>query len=251
MTIRVELNKIDAAGLDDADAVRAEQLIAAKSPQSFTGARRQQTSAFPSGPAQFQFPAFPAFPAAPGWAEPQELPAAAAGSNAIGQPQYTNPYAVIYDSLFEKPQKNSPKSSGGDTYKYVDVDILPPVKAPTYKPIEKPTYGPEIGYEDPSFGYEPPSYGPPSYEPPPYEPPAYEAPDYAPPPPAYEEPAPYVPVGPVLLDKRPYEVKSIQPLPITVSESYSSFDCRARPPGRHYADPETKCQVRQPTLCCV
>jgi hypothetical protein len=48
----------------------------------------------------------------------------------------------------------------------------------------------------------------------------------------------------VLLEKRPYEVKSVQPLPITVSESYTGFDCRAAPhPDRFYADPEAGCEV--------
>jgi hypothetical protein len=48
----------------------------------------------------------------------------------------------------------------------------------------------------------------------------------------------------VLLEKRPYEVKSVQPLPITVSESYTGFDCRAAPhPDRFYADPEAGCEA--------
>ena len=85
------------------------------------------------------------------------------------------------------------------------------------------------------------------------------APGYAPAPPAQYSPAPspapaypaptYAPVGPVLLKSKPYEVKSVQPLPITVSEAYSSFDCRERYPGRHYADLESGCQVC-PTLHC-
>ena len=112
-----------------------------------------------------------------------------------------------------------------------------------------------------------PVYGAPTYAP--------AAPTYhQPAPPAYHEPAPpayHVPVGPVLLDKRPYEVtamqlllikhrhlhsldlkvKSVQPLPITVAETYTGFDCRSKPyQGRHYADPEAGCEVT-PLLSCI
>ena len=50
------------------------------------------------------------------------------------------------------------------------------------------------------------------------------------------------PVGPVLLQSRPNEVKSINPLPITVTDTFTSFDCRTRHPG-HYADIETNCEI--------
>ena len=52
------------------------------------------------------------------------------------------------------------------------------------------------------------------------------------------------PIGPVLLEKRPYEVVSVQPVPITVSDGYSTFDCRNVPfTNKHYADLESGCQV--------
>ena len=36
----------------------------------------------------------------------------------------------------------------------------------------------------------------------------------------------------------------MQPLPITVSESYTGFDCRSAPyPDRFYADPEAGCEA--------
>jgi len=57
--------------------------------------------------------------------------------------------------------------------------------------------------------------------------------------PIYEKP-----VGPVLLQHRPNEVKSIQPVPITINDGYSKFDCRNVPySNRHYADPDTGCQI--------
>ena len=88
-------------------------------------------------------------------------------------------------------------------------------------------YGPVPVHDD----YGPPSdgYGPPSSD--------YGAPsaDYGPP----------KPVGPILLDKRPYEVKEIKAVPIVTHETYTKFDCRNVPyPDRHYADPEAGCAVR-------
>ena len=89
-------------------------------------------------------------------------------------------------------------------------------------------YGPIPHHDDygppPSDGYGPPSadYGAPSA-------------DYGPP----------KLVGPVLLDKRPYEVKEIKAVPIVTHETYTKFDCRNVPyPDRHYADPEAGCAVR-------
>ena len=183
------------------------------------------------------------------------------GNFAVEKPEYSNPYAVMYDSLFNKPKKNL--SSKKDTYKYVDINPEPPrtqyssnYDSPSSN-YNDPYYDYNQGYDySPSKDdyYSPPAadyYQPPKddfYSPPPND---YSTPhqdDYYAPPakPAYE-PEPYYPpkpVGPVLLEKRPYEVKSVQPLPITVSESYTSFDCRDKYPGRHYADPEAGCQVR-------
>ena len=60
-------------------------------------------------------------------------------------------------------------------------------------------------------------------------------------------PVPYTPVpvhpGPVLLEKKPYETKTVQALPVTVAETYTNFDCRGKYANRHYADPEAGCQV--------
>ena len=50
-------------------------------------------------------------------------------------------------------------------------------------------------------------------------------------------------MGPVLLEEKPYEVKTVQPLPVAVTETYTSFDCRGRYANRHYADTEAGCQV--------
>ena len=49
-------------------------------------------------------------------------------------------------------------------------------------------------------------------------------------------------LGPVLLQSRPNEVKSINPLPITVTDAFTSFDYKTRHPG-HYADIETNCEI--------
>ena len=52
-------------------------------------------------------------------------------------------------------------------------------------------------------------------------------------------------MGPILLEKRPYEVKEIKAVPIVTHETYTKFDCRNVPyPDRHYADPEAGCAVR-------
>ena len=48
------------------------------------------------------------------------------------------------------------------------------------------------------------------------------------------------------------QVKSVQPLPITVAETYTGFDCRSKPyQGRHYADPEAGCEVSCSLLPCI
>ena len=77
----------------------------------------------------------------------------------------------------------------------------------------------------------------------PYHPEPYHAPhsDYHEPEPYHE---PYKPKAPVLLEKRPYEVKEIKALPVALHDTYTNFDCRKAPyPDRHYADPESGCQV--------
>lgn len=61
--------------------------------------------------------------------------------------------------------------------------------------------------------------------------------------PAPYSPAPYSPVGPVLLKEKPYEVKTVQALPVTIAETYTTFDCRGKYANRHYADTEAGCEI--------
>jgi len=295
--LRIDLNKIDAAGLDNADAVRLEQIMAEKAPALLDKTRKQgkykvkqeksQTkSAFKKKsnfPFQSDFSEFSDFssdfPYNPVF-DPIKI-SAASQPNEVESPVYTNPYEVMYDSLFDKPKKQL-STKKKDTYKYVDIapDYSPPkttysaepdyAPGPAYAP--EPSYAPEPAYiPEPAYAPEPayipePAYAPepayipePAYAPEPaYVPePAYKPePAYAPPKPVYSPPPI---IGPVLLEKRPYEVKSVQPLPITVAETYTSFDCRNKPyPGRHYADAEAGCQIyhfcyedgRQETFQC-
>ena len=110
---------------------------------------------------------------------------------------------------------------------------------PTHHEYSEPIhedYGPEPVHDGygppPTDGYGPPpsdGYGPPSS-------------DYGAPSAGYGPPKI---VGPVLLEKRPYEVKEIKAVPIVTHKTYTTFDCRNVPyPDRHYADPEAGCVVR-------
>eukprot|EP00096_Caligus_rogercresseyi_P005558 TRINITY_DN2134_c0_g1_i2.p1 TRINITY_DN2134_c0_g1~~TRINITY_DN2134_c0_g1_i2.p1 ORF type:complete len:209 (-),score=62.72 TRINITY_DN2134_c0_g1_i2:346-972(-) len=55
----------------------------------------------------------------------------------------------------------------------------------------------------------------------------------------YEPPKPK---QPVLLKERPNEVKEIKPVPITIHDTYTNFDCRKVPySDKHYADSQTGC----------
>ena len=255
---RIELNKLDAVGLDRTDE---------SSQPSFFNQNSIRGDDFFQAPFSsveedysLDFPYNPVF-------DPIKISGSSEG-NRQQQSKYTNPYAAIYDSLFKKPTKAPVKKSSKDTYKYIDIEdgnLTPEPYDPYYNPPPADSYDPYYN-PPPADNYNPdPYYSPPPaptyQEPAPYEPPqeVYNAYDPPPPPetpydPYYDAPAPpsYAapepvyppkPVGPVLLEKRPYEVKSVQPLPITVSESYTSFDCRSLYPGRHYADPETGCQV--------
>ena len=65
---------------------------------------------------------------------------------------------------------------------------------------------------------------------------------------AIHSPAPYIPVGPVLLKERPYEVKTVQALPVTIAETYTTFDCRGKYANTHYADTEAGCEVDRVSL---
>ena len=252
---RIELNKQDALGLNDEDnEITDENMFNA----------RFFKSPFAEGDYVSDFPYNPVF-------DPIKISGSGGENFAIvEEPKYSNPYAVMYDSLFNTPEKKPSKPRkkiSKDTYKYIDIDPPPPktaynnyqppppayqepyqepykepYKEPYQEPYQEPYEEPyQEPYEEPYQPYiEPTSYDySPGYD---YSPPANDA--YAPAP-TYE-PEPYLPpkpVGPVLLKKRPYEVKSVQPLPITVAETYTSFDCRNKHPGRHYADPEAQCQV--------
>ena len=109
-----------------------------------------------------------------------------------------------------------------------------------YAPVE---HKPHHGYHHPEPHHDPyhpePHHG--GYHEPHHDP--YHAP---PPHSEYHEPEPYHPPAPkiVLLEKRPYEVKEIKALPVALHDTYTNFDCRKAPyPDRHYADPESGCQV--------
>ena len=79
-----------------------------------------------------------------------------------------------------------------------------------------------------------------------YHHPAAPHSDYHHPEPEPYHPPPPKPKAPVLLEKRPYEVKEIKALPVALHDTYTNFDCRKAPyPNRHYADPESGCQVFQ------
>ena len=251
---RIELNKQDAVGLNDEENEIIDE-------NNFNAGFFK--SPFADDDYASDFPYNPVF-------DPIKISGSGGENYAIvEEPKYSNPYAVMYDSLFNKPEKKPSKPRkkiSKDTYKYIDIDPSPPKTAynsyelppstyqePYQQPYEEPYKDPyqdtyqepyQKPYQEPYQPYiEPPSYDySPGYD---YSPPANDA--YAPPAPTYE-PEPYLPpkpVGPVLLEKRPYEVKSVQPLPITVAETYTSFDCRNKHPGRHYADPEAQCQVTQ------
>lgn len=124
----------------------------------------------------------------------------------------------------------------------------------------------------PAASYEP-AYQPPAYEPhqpaypPHHEEPKYAVHDpyqsvhhdpYAPHKPVHHAPepykphyeAPYKPVGPVLLEKRPHEVKEILPLPVPLHDTPykdTNFDCKKVPyADKHYADVESGCHVSVP-----
>jgi len=240
--MRIELNKIDSAGLDNAEALRMVDIMAAQQlglPERLDAGPserlvdtnsgyqpgRSQVGLNPNLPFSSTFPDFndfsPDFPFNPVF-----------DSNKVSSDQYQpNPYPSepYHDEPHHHPDRYTPGSS-------------PVIKL-------RPEYQPE------------PAYQPPAPAPPPFVAPvvptsSYGAPaTYTPAAPAYVQPAPpayvepaapayHAPVGPVLLDKRPYEVKSVQPLPITVAETYTGFDCRSKPyQNRHYADPEAGCEI--------
>jgi hypothetical protein len=148
-------------------------------------------------------------------------------------PYHENPVEDVYhDPEFgpeytPPPPEYSPIPPHDDYSGPIHEDYGPIPVHDGYGPPPSDGYGPP-----PSDGYGPPpsdGYGPPSSD--------YGAPsaDYGPP----------KIVGPVLLEKRPYEVKEIRAVPIVTHKTYTKFDCRNVPyPDRHYADPEAGCAVR-------
>ena len=159
------------------------------------------------------------------------------------------PYNTDFDQGYNGPVHHQDDYEGGGDYgppyHAIEEDVYhDPEFGPEYSP-PPPDYSPPIPHHD-GYGEVPlhddygpvpvhDSYGPPSDE---YGPPSsdYGAPsaDYGPP----------KIVGPVLLEKRPYEVKEIKAVPIVTHKTYTKFDCRNVPyPDRHYADPEAGCAV--------
>ena len=112
-----------------------------------------------------------------------------------------------------------------------------PYHAPHHEPHHDPYHAPhhEFHHDPALVGFHQGGY---------HEPDPYHAPHSG-----YHEPEPYhapKPKQPVLLEKRPYEVKEIKALPVALHDTYTNFDCRKAPyPNRHYADPESGCQVFQ------
>ena len=223
--MRIELNKLDAAGLESGEGVRMmEQLINASPllPERTSSSYNPGTNSPSSYPAKSffsdsdfssNFPFNPAFDSLKLGGRPSLSSVGLSPSHASSSPFDDHEFNSLFPESYSSPDTDYKHSSG----------YSPPLKL-------KPGYSPEPSYPGaPAYGpYDPePSYAPPSS---PYLP----EPEYA------------APVGPVLLEKRPYEVKAVQELPISVAQSYTGFDCRTVPyPDRHYADPEAGCQVSE------
>ena len=161
------------------------------------------------------------------------------------------PHLFTADPYAEHPPANGYKPP---SYGYGYDHAAPEPHAPEphgYQP-EPHGYQPEPhGYQPEPHGYQPEPHGyqpePHRYhEPEPYHPDPHPHSGYHEEPHSDYHPAPYKPEPkpPVLLDKRPHEVKEIKALPVSLHDTYTSFDCRKAPyPDRHYADPEAGCQV--------
>ena len=246
--MRIELNKLDAAGLESGEGVRMmEDLINADLSLPEKAGPGDGTSYNPGksyGPSNFpsSFPFTPAF-------DPVKLSSVKADN---GEADSFASFNSLFDDPFDDfPTPDNDYSSGYSPPLKLKPDYVPEPAYDPYSPPE-PAYDP---YSPPSPAYSPDPYSPepysppvPAYSPDPYNPPkpAYSPDPYVPEPYAPPKPAYQKPVGPVLLEKRPYEVKSVQPLPVTVAESYTGFDCRSVPyPDRHYADPEAGCEVKR------
>jgi hypothetical protein len=259
--MRIELNKLDSAGLESGDGLRMMEHLMHDAPSLVIPDRTpgSSSSGFSSFPDDNDFAfSFPSF-------DSNKL----AAKN-VKKSSTSNPYEIMFNSLFDDPFPDKETKYFSDNAGYSppiklkpdyalahpEEPLPPPPSSYNPRPYSPPSYSPP-SYSSPSYAPEP--YAPPpAYAPEPYSPPAYSAPEpYSPPayaaapepysPPAYAAPEPYVPpkpVGPVLLEHRPNEVKSVQPLPITVAESYTGFDCRSAPyQDRLYADPETGCEA--------
>jgi len=90
---------------------------------------------------------------------------------------------------------------------------------PYHPPVPTPTYG----HPEPAYGHPKPEYGHPE--------------------PGYGPPKPYAPKEPVLLAKRPHEVKEIRPVEIVTHDTYTNFDCRGKNYEHFYADVEADCKI--------
>ena len=165
--------------------------------------------------------------------------------DAVGADPYDSFDGGNYEEEYKDPDYHSPPPYADDGYN-------DPEFGPEYSPPPHQDYGhlpvhDDYGYEEEPYGAVPvhddygavpihDGYGPPPHDG--YGPPSsdYGAPsaDYGPP----------KIKGPVLLEKRPYEVTEIRAVPIVTHQTYTKFDCRNVPyPDRHYADPEAGCAV--------
>ncbi len=265
--MRIEINKLDAAGLQSEEGRQMLHHLMQAAPTLPDAMGVHPNDPGRSVPRDPFFDDFPSnFPFHPVF-DSAKLNGNGPSSPSSSFDSYQGSFNSVYDDPFSSSQyPNEPSDYSSPGY-------TPPLKLkPDYVPHRESAYQP-AGYGAPEpyapngYGAPEPSYGPagygapePSYAPAgygapePYAPTGYGTPEpYAPtgygaPEPAgYGAPEPYAPpkpVGPVLLEKRPYEVHSVQALPVTVEQSYTEFDCRTVPyPDRHYADIEAGCEV--------
>ena len=135
---RIELNKQDAAGLNDE--TETNEIF---DQNNFNSGFFKSPFADDDYASDFSYnPVF----------DPVKVSGAGGESYAIvEEPKYTNPYAVMYDSLFNKPEKTPSKPRkkiSKDTYKYIDIDPPPP-KTP-YNNYEPPLSAYQEPYQEPA-----------------------------------------------------------------------------------------------------
>ena len=261
--MRIELNKLDAAGLESGEGVEMmKQLMASditlpeKAGNQYNPGKHRSFphSKLPQSQLSSNFPFNPAFDSVK-ISCLSSLQNDFPSYNSLFDDSFSNFADDDYSSGYSPPLKlkpgYAPKPAPFPSQSYTPQPYSPPQSSYSPNPYQpqgyepyspEPTYAPQP-YSPPNPSYVPEPYAPhkPAYSPEPSSPPkpAYSPAPYSPPAPEYHKP-----VGPVLLKERPYEVKSVQALPISVSESYTGFDCRqVAYPDRHYADPETGCEV--------